>query len=298
MNLTLCLIVLWLLPTGLSSDYYSNPLGKQSTAPAAQSIAGSWAIRSSTPGLVWTSRKYVDSSYGNQVVNVLDIDLTLVKLRSVRTQYSNKYESILSMGNRTKALAGVNGGFFCYTTDDICSTTACSSPTNCPPPVQPRSLLIISGTTKSANCALRTSFGLTGTGVPKIQQVGAGQSWPGVSYAVGAGPNLVTGGTKNITQEGFCWYTESAPRTAVATTSNGHILLVTVDGRYKGADGMTIDMLADFLINEFKVTSAMNLDGGGSTSMYYGGKIVNSPSDKTCDGCCRCVYDGLFVYAQ
>jgi exopolysaccharide biosynthesis protein len=228
MSLTLCLVALGLLPTGLSSAYYNIQPGEQSTASAAQSSQGQWAIRSNAPGVVWMSKKYVNSSYGNQVINVLNVDPTLAKLRSVRTQYNNKYESILSMGKRTKALAGVNGGFFCYTTDDVCGSTACSSAPNCPKPVQPRSLLIIAGTTKSTNCALRTSLGLTGTGTPKIQQLGAGQSWPGVSYAIGAGPNLVTNSLKNITQEGFCWYTESAPRTAVATTSGGHILLVTV----------------------------------------------------------------------
>jgi exopolysaccharide biosynthesis protein len=134
--------------------------------------------------------------------------------------------------------------------------------------------------------------------LPKIQQIGCGQDWPGVKYAIGAGPNLVTNSRKNITQEEFVWYTEKAPRTAVATTSGGHTLLVTIDGRATGADGMTIDMLADFLVGEFHVVSAMNLDGGGSTTMYLGGKIVNKPSDQACDGCCRCVYDGLFVYMK
>src|SRR5262249_30766293 len=154
---------------------------------------------------------------------------------------------------------------------------------------------IVSGTQYSTNCAKRTSFGLPSSGPPEINQIGSGQGWPGVNYAIGAGPNLVTNKQKHITQEGFCWYGESAARTAVATTSSGQILFVTVD-KGAGADGMTIDMLATFLIGEFQVVSAMNFDGGGSTTMYFNGGIVNKPSDTSCDGCCRCVYDGLFVY--
>ncbi|HVZ40366.1 MAG TPA: phosphodiester glycosidase family protein [Candidatus Kapabacteria bacterium] len=272
--------------------------GRLCAQGAAPDGHAGWTVRGTNTGIVWTSKKYVHSAYGNQVVNVLDVDPSLAVLRPVRTATDTAYESVLSMGTRTAALAGVNGGFFCYTQNDICGPNACSSPPNCPAPVYPLSLLIVSDSVYSSNCTPRTSFGITDAGAPVIAQVVGNQGWPGVAWAIGAGPNLVTGGVKKITQEGFCWYTESAPRTAVATTTAGHILLVTIDGRYAGADGMTIDMLATFLIKELKVASAMNLDGGGSSTMFYGGRIVNHPSDTTCNGCCRCVYDGLFAFPK
>lgn len=282
----------------ISSGDLSGRFSMQSAPEAAQSDFGQWTLRSNTPGLIWASRTFKSSPYGNQVVKVLFVDPTVVTLQSVKTQYPTKYESVLSMGKRTNALAGINGGFFCYTTNDICGSTACTSPAQCPAnQVDGLSLLIVSGQLSSTNCALRTSFGFS-SGTPQIKQVASGQGWSGVNYAIGAGPNLVTNGVKNITQEGFCWYGENAPRTAVATNSAGQILLVTVDGRYPGADGMTIDCLANFLISELSAVSAMNFDGGGSTTMYYNGAIVNKPSDTSCDGCCRCVYDGLFVFPK
>ena len=295
----LSLIALSLVLGVLPSAELPHGLSKHLTAPADQSNLGQWMVRSNPPGVVLMSKTFKGSPYGDQVVNVLFVDPTVTTLQSVRTQYNNKYESVLSMGKRTNALAGVNGGFFCYTTNDICGTTACTSPAQCPTnQVDGLSLLIVSGQQLSTNCALRTSFGLLSSGAPQIKQIASGQGWSGVNYAIGAGPNLVTNGVKNITQEGFCWYAESAPRTAVATTPAGEIVLVTVDGRYPGADGMTIDGLANFLIGEFNVVSAMNFDGGGSTTMYYNGAVVNKPSDTSCDGCCRCVYDGLFVYSK
>ena len=72
------------------------------------------------------------------------------------------------------------------------------------------------------------------------------------------------------------------PRTAVAITENNHLLLVTVDGRSFQSYGMTIPELADFL-KSLGATDALNLDGGGSTSMWIKEKnidgIVNYPSD-------------------
>lgn len=75
------------------------------------------------------------------------------------------------------------------------------------------------------------------------------------------------------------------PRTAVCTLSNTTALLVTVDGRYPGKDGMTLPRLSVFL-KELGCRDAINLDGGGSTSMYIAGmapdnnNVVNEPRDK------------------
>ncbi len=69
-------------------------------------------------------------------------------------------------------------------------------------------------------------------------------------------------------------------------------LLVTFDGRQKDALGVTIFELAEFML-KLGSTSAMNLDGGGSTSLYVKcHDLVNQPSS----GSERPVYDGIFVY--
>ena len=70
------------------------------------------------------------------------------------------------------------------------------------------------------------------------------------------------------------------PRTAVAKLKDGKFLMVTVDGRQPGISvGMNLQELAEYLFN-LGATDAMNLDGGGSTTMYLDGKVVNTPSDK------------------
>ena len=56
--------------------------------------------------------------------------------------------------------------------------------------------------------------------------------------------------------------------------------MITVDGRQPGVSvGMTLQELAEYLLS-IGAIDAMNLDGGGSTTMFLDGKVVNTPSDK------------------
>jgi hypothetical protein len=70
------------------------------------------------------------------------------------------------------------------------------------------------------------------------------------------------------------------PRSAVGILEDGRtILLVAVDGRTDIADGMTREELAELML-ELGAWRAMNLDGGGSTSLYLEGLgVLNDPSD-------------------
>lgn len=73
------------------------------------------------------------------------------------------------------------------------------------------------------------------------------------------------------------------PRTAVAVTKAGKLLLITVDGRNPKAKGMSAKELTAFLVRYFNPKAAMNIDGGGSTMMWIKGQvpngIVNYPTD-------------------
>jgi len=72
------------------------------------------------------------------------------------------------------------------------------------------------------------------------------------------------------------------PRTAVAVTKKNRVLLITVDGRDDNSAGMSLFELAK-LMRWLKSDDAINLDGGGSTTLwlsgYEGNGVVNYPSD-------------------
>lgn len=81
------------------------------------------------------------------------------------------------------------------------------------------------------------------------------------------------------------------PRTAIALTEGNHLLLIAVDGRHNGYSyGMTAKELTKFLVNNFNPQYALNLDGGGSTTMCVRGEgdstthVVNYPSDDSDSG--------------
>jgi large repetitive protein len=73
--------------------------------------------------------------------------------------------------------------------------------------------------------------------------------------------------------------TQRHPRSVVAIRVDGTVLLVAVDGRQPGYSvGMTLPELTELLL-ELGATDALNLDGGGSTTLVLRGRIVNRPSE-------------------
>ncbi|HVR44400.1 MAG TPA: phosphodiester glycosidase family protein [Thermoanaerobaculia bacterium] len=70
------------------------------------------------------------------------------------------------------------------------------------------------------------------------------------------------------------------PRTAVGLTAEGRwLFLVVIDGRREGVPGVTLARLAEFMQSELGVCRALNLDGGGSSTMVVNGEVRNEPSD-------------------
>jgi len=121
--------------------------------------------------------------------------------------------------------------------------------------------------------------------------------WNQAVLAVGGGPWLVRNGTSTVDaprqgfQRGFS--DDRHPRTAVGVTADGKLLLVTVDGRQPMAAGMTLDELARLML-QLGATDAINLDGGGSSTLAVrGGLVLNSPSE----GKQRPVANAVVVFA-
>lgn len=82
------------------------------------------------------------------------------------------------------------------------------------------------------------------------------------------------------------------PRTAVGVTADNKVLLVTVDGRQPGvSEGVNLREFS-VIMRALKAKNAINLDGGGSTTMYIKGKgVVNKVSDPSE----RAVANALYV---
>ena len=67
------------------------------------------------------------------------------------------------------------------------------------------------------------------------------------------------------------------PRTAIGVIDDNHLVFVVVDGRSPGySEGVTLTELAEIMVG-LGATTAYNLDGGGSSTMYFDGDLVNDP---------------------
>lgn len=114
-------------------------------------------------------------------------------------------------------------------------------------------------------------FSDRGCSVQQLKDTGA---WQVFSF----GPALVNGGeiTVGETDEvAICL--ESNPRTAVGILDNGHFVFVVSDGRTDRSAGLSLFELAHFFRDELGIGTAYNLDGGGSSTMYFCGRVINHP---------------------
>jgi len=75
------------------------------------------------------------------------------------------------------------------------------------------------------------------------------------------------------------WAKKKEPRTLVGNFSNNELLFIVIDGRrVDWSTGVTLEELQDKLLS-FKIKDAFNLDGGGSSTFYFNGQVLNKPSD-------------------
>ena len=103
---------------------------------------------------------------------------------------------------------------------------------------------------------------------------------PDAKDSVGGTPVLVRDGRAWVQNDGTGFVSGRHPRTAVGWDAAGRVLMVTVDGRQPGHSiGMTLPELAGLLVG-IGAVEALNLDGGGSTTMVVGNSVVNLPSDR------------------
>ncbi|GAA0680973.1 MULTISPECIES: phosphodiester glycosidase family protein [Streptomyces] len=120
---------------------------------------------------------------------------------------------------------------------------------------------------------------------------------------VNAGPELVRDGRLHVTpatdgmvHQGdpswyYGWVHKRNPRTLAGTDAAGRTVLVTADGRSTASLGLSITESAK-VARSLGLRDAVNLDGGGSTTMVANGQVINDPSDAAGE---RPVGDALLI---
>ena len=131
---------------------------------------------------------------------------------------------------------------------------------------------------------------------PELEKNGARKKLALPLHALGAGPMLLVGGKTRITRKPeqlFAKRDDRHPRTALGLRGS-KLLLLVADGRSKESRGLTLAELAA-LLKSLGARDAMNLDGGGSSTLVVDGVLMNRP----CGGSWqRPVPTGIGVFAR
>jgi hypothetical protein len=256
-------------------------------------IGDAWTESEPFEGVVWRAKRYANYAGGPQVVHELLVDPTNPAVR-IEARRAAGCQTIGAMADTLGAVAAINGGYF---------ASGCA----------PVSLLKHEGTLLGTNAVARSAFGLSSQGDPMIALVAVGADWPAAAEAHGGGPRLVLDGAaltsnadyaaEGITQSGFI---AANPRTFAGIATDGRVAFVGVDGRRPTAAGMSLPSLATWSV-ALGLEQAVNLDGGGSTTVYVRDAtpngIVNYPSDAgdvelaSHEGS-RPVSGGFFVFSE
>ena len=100
----------------------------------------------------------------------------------------------------------------------------------------------------------------------------------GVVNLLSFGPALIQDGEISVsTQDEVGRAKASNPRTAIAIIDKLHYVFIVADGRTDESRGLSLYELAQFA-QSLGAKTVYNLDGGGSSTMYFNGNIVNKPT--------------------
>ena len=279
-------------PTG------SNP--KPGQGEIRPSAGNGWTVTNVDTGIVYYEFSGTESVTGKtQQVYVIDFDLSSTKYK-LKFVYESPSVTNSEVFSKYDGVASINCGYemasIVYKYDGVAKS------------YMPNSTI---GSTGVANWKNEGAFYFDGNRTAKIRADGYGlsisQQRNYYTYNVEDWPNMVTSapvlinewnpvGKTFTTRYSASGNSESPynhqgathPRTAVALTEGNHLLLIVVDGRYDDIGysiGMSAKQLTTFLVNNFNPRYALNLDGGGSSTMCVKGlgdpntHVVNYPCD-------------------
>ena len=107
----------------------------------------------------------------------------------------------------------------------------------------------------------------------------------GATQVLSFGPRLVQNGMLmkfNQNEKNISTAEKRHPRTAIGYIDKLHYVFVVADGRREESAGLMLVELEQFMRN-LGCVNAYNLDGGGSSSMYFDGRVINYPTDGKID---------------
>ncbi len=224
-------------------------------------------------GVTLEKHQYYNLYQSRQSISVLDIDLSKDSISVVFDGNSTKRQTVSSFAQENKAIGAINGSFF-Y----LSNISKIGSP----------NFIRINGRTLNNDGAFigkplgNAGIQFEGGKLSILKRPNSG-TWrsldPLPRSLITCGPLLVDNGNivSELQDSGYKMFEDRNPRSAVCITKDNHLKIFTIDGRNASgnAAGMTIVEVAKFLKSQ-NCRSGFNLDGGGSSTLWVKGQIVNN----------------------
>lgn len=205
--------------------------------------------------------KLVETRTSNQhywVAEVVSSETTPLKGAMANDTYNGKKETISSMAKRLGAVLAVNASGFYAKTNKPMGTV-----------VRNGELVSIDPAYTGEILSLKSDGNLNFTTINSEEEFNNLD----IEQTFTFGPILVRDSQATQLND-----TSRHPRTAIGQLDDNRYVIVVAEGRMEGADGMTLGELQQLFLN-LGCKTAYNLDGGGSTTLYFQGKLINTPSD-------------------
>ncbi|MFE6169434.1 phosphodiester glycosidase family protein [Viridibacillus arvi] len=248
---------------------------KQSAEPTTSDkneekfTTGDWQYSSDSKSIKITK---VETGSSNPIVYfVADVkikDASSLKSAFAKNQFGNniiEYTSTIASGN--KALFAINGDYYGFRDDGITIRNGQIFRNN---PARTGLALLKDGTLKTYEETETNAEDLLANGVTQTYSFG-----PVLVQNSSAKTDF--GHLSIDTNFGNRAIDNANPRTGIGMISPNHYVFVVVDGRSREySEGMTLSEFAK-VFEDLGCTDAYNLDGGGSSTMYFMGRVVNNP---------------------
>lgn len=237
-------------------------------------VNAKWETKKMKGGLLWKHYQFKDNSLfkSNQNINILEINPNR-KFKLALGYAAKKLKTVNDFASEYNATAAINGGFFDIKNGgsvDLIKVDGIG--------IAPNQLTANGGRVEHQQGAL-----VFNDGVLTIAKWDSTKDWESrlKGDVMVAGPVLAFDHHYNLVDTNSSFVKTRHPRTGVAVTKN-RILLVTIDGRNDNAAGMGLTEMTK-IIKWLKAKDGINLDGGGSTTMWVKGQtennVVNYPTD-------------------
>ena len=233
-----------------------------------------WQTQTIAPGVVWKHHHFnKDLFNSNQNINIVEIKLKKKRAIALACE-AKRLKPVSEFGKQTGAIVAINGNFFDVknggSVDYIKQNDSVVSnnrlwPNNIRARHQQAALVIRKGKLRIAKWDSSANW----------------ESSLNAANVMNTGPLLLWQGSRQPLDTGEFNHARH-PRTAIACLGKKRVLFITVDGRNEQAAGMSLYELAS-IIKWLKARDGINMDGGGSTTMYISNQpdngVVNYPTD-------------------